>query len=580
MRWKRKGAPRGGSGKMVVGLVLVAIVVAVVVAIRAMQPAKPVDVNKPEDKIAQAKDIKPGKDKGLAVTKVKESPQLAAAQQLFAVNCAQCHGDKGEGDGAAARYLHPKPRNFSEGNFRIVSTVNKKPSDQDLLHVISNGMPGSMMIPFGHLSEADRTSLVAYVRHLTLTGLVEQRKKALVEAGEEVDLPALTQKVAKLLQPGTEFAVPKDLPPSTPESVAMGKELYLAKGCASCHGKEGKGDGSQEQKNTDGTPTRPRDLTLGLFKGGRDPAQLFLRSWLGLPGSPMPDASAALKPEELGHVNNFINSLSTPALTAQVEFKRTQVVAKKIPALGDDLSADVWQSAPVSAIVVSPLWWRSFVLPELKVAAVHDGANLAIRLTWLDASKNDSVLRPEDFEDMAAVQLFKGKTEPFLGMGAAPPSPPSKGGEGGGVDLWLWRASWQRQVAGKDYQLDDYPFDMPIYSKFLKGKDAPGFLLPPKAVGNHKAHADPQQSAGNLTAKGFGSTTFRPKASQVVTARSSWEKGQWTVVLRRSLNVAADDGLSLAPGDQGSVAFAIWDGLARDRNGQKLVSIWHDLKLE
>jgi hypothetical protein len=29
-----------------------------------------------------------------------------------------------------------------------------------------------------------------------------------------------------------------------------------------------------------------------------------------------------------------------------------------------------------------------------------------------------------------------------------------------------------------------------------------------------------------------------------------------------------------------SVAFALWDGAARDRNGQKLVSIWHDLTLE
>jgi hypothetical protein len=26
-----------------------------------------------------------------------------------------------------------------------------------------------------------------------------------------------------------------------------------------------------------------------------------------------------------------------------------------------------------------------------------------------------------------------------------------------------------------------------------------------------------------------------------------------------------------------TIAFALWDGAARDRNGQKLVSIWHDL---
>ena len=42
----------------------------------------------------------------------------------------------------------------------------------------------------------------------------------------------------------------------------------------------------------------------------------------------------------------------------------------------------------------------------------------------------------------------------------------------------------------------------------------------------------------------------------------------------------ADAGLTIKPGDHLSVAFAIWDGQARDRNGQKMVSIWHDLRLE
>jgi DMSO reductase family type II enzyme heme b subunit len=51
-------------------------------------------------------------------------------------------------------------------------------------------------------------------------------------------------------------------------------------------------------------------------------------------------------------------------------------------------------------------------------------------------------------------------------------------------------------------------------------------------------------------------------------------------VLRRPLAVKPDDGVSLKPGETCSIAFALWDGAARDRNGQKLISIWHDLKLE
>jgi DMSO reductase family type II enzyme heme b subunit len=42
----------------------------------------------------------------------------------------------------------------------------------------------------------------------------------------------------------------------------------------------------------------------------------------------------------------------------------------------------------------------------------------------------------------------------------------------------------------------------------------------------------------------------------------------------------ADDGVSLEPGAKASVAFAVWDGAAQDRDGKKLISIWQDLILE
>jgi DMSO reductase family type II enzyme heme b subunit len=73
---------------------------------------------------------------------------------------------------------------------------------------------------------------------------------------------------------------------------------------------------------------------------------------------------------------------------------------------------------------------------------------------------------------------------------------------------------------------------------------------------------------------------MRPKVSQVVQTKGQYQDGRWTVVLRRPLNVNAQAGITLAPGSRYSVAFAVWDGAARDRNGQKLVSIWQDLQLE
>jgi mono/diheme cytochrome c family protein len=510
--------------------------------------------------------------RGQTVTRPDPPPtKPVTGAELYANHCAGCHGDKGDGTGPAARFLYPKPRNFGEGRFRIVSTVNNRPSDQDLLNVITRGMPGSAMIPFAHLSEQDRLALVGHVRQLTREGLVGRYRKQAEDEGDDPNPADLAKKAERAVQPGEPLPVPSTLPPPGKESVARGEKVYQSV-CASCHGKTGKGDGGQDQRDEDGTPTRPRDLTRGIFKGGRDPKQLYARIMLGMPGTPMPSHSIAFKPDDVGDLVNFILSLSGEAAQAKVEHKRRSLVAKRVPDLppGETPGA-VWAAAPATPIVISPLWWREYAEPDLKVAAVHDGRTLAIRLAWRDASRNDAVTRPEDFEDMAAVQPFKGGPEPFLGMGAGAAQ----------IDLWQWRAGWDRSAARANSKLDDYPFDAPQYRGLLRDKSkTPPDQLTARAAGNPIAGHDPGVTASNLTAKGVGSTTVRPRASQKVSAQAAWTDGGWVVELRRPLAVGAADGIPLAPGDRCSAAFAVWDGAARDRNGQKLVSIWHDLTLE
>jgi mono/diheme cytochrome c family protein len=503
-------------------------------------------------------------DSPVASGEPADSP-LDHARQLYERNCAACHGDRGDGNGPAARFLFPKPRDFGEAQFRAVTTTNLMPSDEDLANVLRRGMPGSAMFAFGHLSELDRTALEGYVRHLMEVALVEKQRG---DSRDPAELVELMKQAEEIVRPGTPIDIPADLPAAGPESVARGAKLYKAVGCAACHGDTGKGDGGQEQKNNDGTPTRPRDFTRGFFKGGHDPRQLYARIKLGMPGSPMP-GSKDLPPADIGDIVNFILSLSDPAARDRVEHKRVQLVARRAAGpLGPDISEGDWKNATPVRVVVSPLWWRDYAEPALHVAALHDGQTLAIRLTWLDATNNLSAARTEEFQDMAAVQLWKGGPEPFLGMGS----------EAGQLDLWQWRAGWGNPASAQDNKLDDYPFDMPQYLKLAKG-GLPDFRTA-RAAGNPLASSDRSQSASNLAAKGFGSTTFRPKASQQVTATAAWQDGRWTVVLRRPLQVGAEDGLSFAAGEACSIAFAIWDGAARDRNGQKLVSIWHDLKIE
>ena len=88
---------------------------------------------------------------------VKSSPgSLAAAAQLYKINCAGCHGPKGDGNGPAAEGLPRKPANFTDAK------MMKEATDGELFWKMSNGRPP--MPAWEILSETQRWQLVNYVR--------------------------------------------------------------------------------------------------------------------------------------------------------------------------------------------------------------------------------------------------------------------------------------------------------------------------------------------------------------------------------------------------------------------------------
>jgi mono/diheme cytochrome c family protein len=501
-------------------------------------------------------------------------PRVIDGKQLYSGYCAPCHGENGDGNGPAARFLYPKPRNFGEGKFRLATTDNAIPSDDDLLRVVTRGMPGSAMFPFGHVREEDRRSLVEQVRLLIRTATEQQILRQAAERGDTVEPTELAQLVDDLTRPGEPITLPSDLPAPSEASVAHGREMYR-KTCMNCHGEKGDAEGVEDQRDNNGMPTKPRDFTRGIFKGGREPRQLYARILRGMPGTPMP-SSAHLSAADMGDLLNFVLSLSPPGMEQRVEHRRAQLVARHVEHSSAGQNTEgVWQGGEAAHIVVSPLWWRNYAEPDLHVAAVHDGQTLAVRLTWLDRTRDDRPVRPQDFEDMAAVQLFKGSPEPFLGMGQTDKP----------LDVWLWRAGWQAaadlDATYPNMSVDLYPFEKqkPGGHPHALENQPPDFLTA-RAAGNLHAGPNRDTTASNLQAGGFGTLTLRPRTSQVVRAAGTWKDGRWTIVLRRPLQVAEGEGIPLAPGDKLSIAFAIWDGSAGDRNGQKLISIWHDLQLE
>ena len=87
----------------------------------------------------------------------------------------------------------------------------------------------------------------------------------------------------------------------------------------------------------------------------------------------------------------------------------------------------------------------------------------------------------------------------------------------------------------------------------------------------------PPRSAAS--ASGFGTLATRPPDLQRVDAGATWADGRWTVVLLREARSGAASDCGFTPGGTVSVALAVFDGAARDRNGQKAISIWHRLTL-
>jgi mono/diheme cytochrome c family protein len=502
----------------------------------------------------------------------------ATGAELYAQHCAACHGPKGDGKGLAAQYVFPKPRDFRSGRFRLVSTSNGVPTFEDIRTVLRRGMPGSSMPPWPQFSDDTVRLLAEHIISLRREGIRETLIAAAAESGDELSSEEIQETVDRLTTPG-EVAAAVDLGDPTPESISHGKELYATKACVQCHGVSGKGDGQQQMVDSEGLPTRPRDLTRGIFKGSPDPASVWRRISLGMPGSPMP-SSQSLTPKEIADLTHFILSLSNEATRDAAVLTRQRIIVKHVQSLPASADAAIWQQVARVEIQTTPLWWRDDADPKLSVQAVHDGKAICFRISWADSHPNQDSARSEDFEDAIAVELFRGKTEPFLGMGAA----------GAPVDMWFWDADRQTaddiEKVNPNVVVDLYPFSETVVASAeyeragTRTAAQPPISLPALAAGNQIVPSEKIRAASSLETAGPGTATFRPVKSQLVEAHGEWTDGRWTVLMTRALNVDAAAGVSLAPGAKASLAFAIWDGGAKDRDGKKLVSIWQDCELE
>jgi mono/diheme cytochrome c family protein len=267
--------------------------------------------------------------------------RLAHGAEVYRLRCAACHGVTGDGNGPAARVMHPPPRDYRPGIFKFTSTINgKKPLREDLLRFIRRGARGTSMPAFNLLPEADLEAVVDYVLVLTHRGELEALLVEEAEAEEEVDPDNVPDHVASIVGKWKEAAAHKIYPktaepPYTWESIELGREAFAGTkaSCHKCHDKDGTARQIESLgKDPWGRPARAADVTSGMFHGGQTPEDLYRRIYAGI--TPMPSFALefAEKPETIWHLVHYVQYVSG-ARRREVTEARAQIHKKPAAAV-------------------------------------------------------------------------------------------------------------------------------------------------------------------------------------------------------------------------------------------------------
>jgi len=459
---------------------------------------------------------------------------LAEGKVIYFDRCVYCHGELGDGNGPAADFLDPRPRDLTMGMFKIRTTESGQlPRDIDLFNAVSRGLSGTAMPRWElTLSEDQRWKVVYFIKTFT----------------PEFADPDFNPE---------NFVVKASSPiPFSEDSAAKGREIFLKAKCWECHGKQGRGDGQKSDTLQDGWgfKLRVRNLTRGWsLKGGNRPEDIFYRFSTGVDGTPMPSFIKTLSEEERWHLANYISALASDKESEGVVIKAASMEGD-LPENADD---PAWDSAPVLKVpltgqVLAQPRWQNISVDMVEARALYNGQDIAVLVVWDDPFKDtvhdesqeikefqttyvkafgDIPRKPNVFRDSVALQfpvkMRDGARKPHFFRGET--SDP--------VNMWVWKSDLQEQGVN---------------------------------------------SAEEFNAKGFQKPlALQPGESQQVKGMGTWKDGQWRVVLTRSLkNEDSRNDVQFEPGRLIPIAFNVWDGSNGEHGLIMSLSDWRFIALE
>ncbi len=457
--------------------------------------------------------------------------------------CVFCHGIDGNGGGKATAYLYPWPRDFRKGVFKRRSTPSGSlPLDKDIFETIKNGIAGTAMPGWGvSLSEDEIWAVIKYIKTFS-DRFTDERLKSAV-----------------LLD---------DLQETRESSPAKGEVVFKEMRCARCHGTDLKGQGPLADNLFDIWDHRVfvYDLTNpNTYKWGFEKKDIYKTLSTGIDGTPMKSYSH-LTSEERWDISAYIDSKINKTRLQNAEFEVDLHPEQSDKDLDIGPENALWKDVPVSEVRLVPLNARRNPINRIKFQSLINDEAIAIRVEWDDKTANRSSSRHQDFKDAVAIEFAlgdvllhtHGHNEPFFGMG----------NRGKPVNIWQWRADWQTEIETKkklEYATKGMDMDVMIFG---------GEVNPVEALNPFR-----DVPVEELNAEGFGTLTPQPKTKQNVRGKGVWKDGAWQVVFYRTLESLNRWDIKFSKKKSALIAFAVWDGEERDRNGRKVISMWQRLNL-
>ena len=243
-----------------------------------------------------------------------------------------------------------------------------------------------------------------------------------------------------------------------------------------------------------------------------------------------------------------------PLVSSQGMVVRAHFQEGEVPSFPSDPAWETVSPLPLplsGQIITRPVWPEPSVR-ALSIRSIHNGKEVAFLMEWQDATVNES-LTPGVFRDGAAVALPVGDAPAFFCMGQLDHY----------VNIWHWKADWQSDVDRRAARAKE--------SK-RKRKGPRRFEVIPRRP----------SSVEDLIGGGFSTLTSKQRQGRIK-GQAEWKRGLWRVVMKRPLTIEGDDldnEAMLVPGRLQAVAFAVWNGENKERNGQKAVASWMQLQID